>query len=140
MAKKINIAMLGSGFMGKAHSNGWLKVAKFFDVPYEPVLKVAAGRNKETLEAFAKRWGYEATTQDWKEAVRRDDVDIVCIGTTTNTHKEMVLEAAKYGKAIFCEKPVALSFKEAAEMAEAVKKAGVLNYLNHNYRRVPAVA
>ncbi|MCL2232495.1 MAG: Gfo/Idh/MocA family oxidoreductase [Treponema sp.] len=140
MAKKINIAMLGTGFMGKAHSNGWLKVAKFFDVAYEPVFKVVAGRNKATLEAFAARWGYESYTQDWKEAVSRDDVDIVCIGTTTDTHKEMVVEAAKHGKAIFCEKPVALSYAEAAEMAEAVKKAGVLNYINHNYRRVPAVA
>ena len=140
MPKKINIAMLGTGFMGKAHSNGWMKVAKFFDVPYEPVFKVVFGRNKDTTEAFAKRWGYESSTQDWREAVFRDDVDIVCIGTTTDTHKEIVLEAAKNKKAIFCEKPVAFSYKDACEMAEAVKKAGVINYLNHNYRRVPAVA
>ncbi|MCL1927940.1 MAG: Gfo/Idh/MocA family oxidoreductase [Treponema sp.] len=140
MAKKINIAMLGTGFMGKAHSNGWLKVAKFFDVPYEPVFKVVFGRNKAVTDAFAARWGYESSTQDWKEVMARDDVDIVCIVTTTNMHKEMVLEAAKHGKAIFCEKPIGLSYQEASEMAEAVKKAGVLNYLNHNYRRVPAVA
>ena len=67
-------------------------------------------------------------------------MDIVCVVTTTLMHKEMVVEAAKHGKAIFCEKPVALSYKEACEMADAVNKAGVLNYLNHNYRRVPAVA
>jgi predicted dehydrogenase len=140
MSKKINIAMLGTGFMGKAHSNGWMKAAKFFDVPYEPVLKVVFGRNKEATDAFATRWGYETSTQDWKEAVVRDDVDIVSIVTTTQMHKEMVLEAAKHGKAIFCEKPIARSYGEACEMADAVKKAGVLNYLNHNYRRVPAVA
>ena len=138
--KKINIAMLGTGFMGKAHSNGWLKVAKFFDVPYEPVFKIACGLIKEEVDAFATRWGYEFSTLDWKEAVSRDDVDIVCIVTTTNMHKEMVVEAAKHGKAIFCEKPVALSYGEASEMTDAVKSAGVLNYLNHNYRRVPAVA
>ena len=140
MSKKINVAMLGTGFMGRAHSNGWLKVAKFFDVPYEPVFKVVFGRNKETTEAFAARWGYESSTQDWREAVSRDDVDIICIGTTTDTHKDIVLEAAKNKKAIFCEKPAAFSYKEACEMADAVGKAGVLNYLNHNYRRVPAVA
>jgi predicted dehydrogenase len=67
-------------------------------------------------------------------------VDVVCVVTTTNMHKEMVLEAAKHKKAIFCEKPIALSYQEACEMAEAVKNAGVLSYLNHNYRRVPAVA
>ena len=140
MSKKINIAMLGTGFMGRAHSNGWIKVAKFFDVPYEPVLKVVFGRNKETTAAFAERWGYEFSTQDWKEAVARDDVDIVCVGTTTDTHKDIVLEAAKHGKAIFCEKPLAFSYKDACEMDDAVKKAGVLFYLNHNYRRVPAIA
>jgi predicted dehydrogenase len=140
MSRKINIAMLGTGFMGRAHSNGWMKVAKFFDVPFEPVFKVVSGRNKETLEAFAERWGYECFTQDWKEAVSRKDVDIVCVGTYTSTHREIVLEAAKHGKAIFCEKPVALSYQEAVEMADAVKKAGVLNYLNHNYRRVPAIS
>jgi len=138
--KKINIAMLGVGFMGKAHSNGWMKVSKFFDVPYEPVFKIACGLIKEETDAFAARWGYEYSTQDWKEVVTRDDVDIVCVVSTTNMHKEMVVEAAKNGKAVFCEKPVALSYMEACEMADAVKKAGVLNYLNHNYRRVPAVA
>ena len=140
MAKKIGIAMLGTGFMGKAHSNGWMKVAKFFDVPYEPVFKVVAGLEKNEVETFAARWGYEHSTTDWREALKRDDVDIVAVGTPTNLHKEMVIEAAKHGKAVFCEKPVALSYKDAVEMAEAVKKAGVLNYLNHNYRRVPAVA
>ena len=140
MSKKINIAMLGTGFMGKAHSNGWMKVAKFFDVPYEPVFKVVFGRDKDKTAAFAGRWGYESSTQNWKEAVARDDVDIVCVVSTTNMHKDMVVEAAKHGKAIFCEKPVALSYKETCEMADAVKKAGVLNYLNHNYRRVPSVA
>jgi predicted dehydrogenase len=140
MSKKINIAVLGTGFMGKAHSNGWLKVAKFFDVPYEPVLKVVFGRNKETADTFAARWGYESSAQDWKEAITRDDVDIVCVAAPTYMHKEMVLEAAKCKKAIFCEKPIGLSYQEAGEMVEAVKKAGVLHYLNHNYRRVPAVA
>jgi len=140
MREKINIAMLGTGFMGKAHSNGWMKVAKFFDVPYEPVFKVVFGRDKVTTDAFAARWGYESSTQDWKAAVARDDVDIVCIVATTQVHKEMAIEAAKNGKAVFCEKPVALSYQEACEMADAVKKAGVLSYLNHNYRRVPAIA
>jgi predicted dehydrogenase len=138
--EKVNIAMIGTGFMGKAHSNGWIKVGKFFDVPFEPVLKVVFGRDKNKTEEFAARWGYEETSQDWHEVLGRDDIDIVNVVTTTHTHKDIVIEAAKHGKAIFCEKPVALSFKEACEMADAVKSAKVLNYLNHNYRRVPAVA
>lgn len=138
--KKLNIAMLGTGFMGKAHSNGWMKVAKFFDVPYEPVLKVVFGTNKENTEAFAARWGYQETAYDWQEVMRRDDIDVVDIVAPTKVHRDMVVEAAKSGKAIFCEKPCSLTYHETLDMAEAVKKAGVLNYLNHNYRRVPAVA
>jgi predicted dehydrogenase len=132
--------MIGTGFMGKAHSNGWMKVDKFFNAPFEPVLKVVFGRDKNKTKEFAARWGYEDTSQDWREVVARDDIDIVNVVTTTHTHKDIVIEAAKHGKAIFCEKPVALSFQEASEMADAVKNAKVLNYLNHNYRRVPAVA
>ena len=139
MKKKINIAMLGKGFMGRAHSNGWLKVAKFFDVPYEPVLKVVFGRDKEDTEVFAETWGYDETSSDWHEIIKRDDIDIVDIVAPTLLHKDMVVEAAKAGKAIFCEKPAAINYKQAVEMAEAVRKAGVLNYLNHNYRRIPAI-
>jgi len=98
MAKKVGIVMLGAGFMGKAHSNGWMKVSKFFNVPYEPVLKVVAGLEKDVIGQFAECWGYESSTLDWKEAVARDDVDIVCVGTPTNLHKEMVIEAAKTEK------------------------------------------
>lgn len=138
--KKVNIAMLGTGFMGKAHSNGWMKVAKFFDLPYEPVLKVAFGTDKEDTEAFAKCWGYEQTAYDWREVIAREDIDIVDIVAPTKLHSEMVIAAAQAGKAIFCEKPAALSYGEAEAMAKAAKSAGVLNYLNHNYRRVPAVS
>ncbi len=138
--KKVNVAMMGTGFMGKAHSNGWMKVAKFFDVPFEPVLKVVFGTVEDETEEFARRWGYEETAYDWQKVLERNDIDIVDIVAPTKVHKDMVVEAAKHGKAIFCEKPAALTYAEACEMANAVKQAGVLNYLNHNYRRVPAVS
>ncbi|HBU11947.1 MAG TPA: dehydrogenase [Clostridiales bacterium] len=140
MKKKINIAVLGTGFMGKAHSNGWMKVAKFFDVPFEPVLKVAFGTERDDTEEFAQKWGFSETAYDWAQVMERDDIDIVDIVAPTKVHKDMVVKAARCGKAVFCEKPAALSYAEAVEMAAAVKQAGVLSYLNHNYRRVPAVA
>lgn len=136
---KLNIAMIGGGFMGKAHSNGWLRVGEFFDVPYQPVLKVIAG-NKTNLDAFNEHWGYEEITYDWRTIMERDDIDVVDIGTPTFEHKEMVLAAAKAGKHIVCEKPFTLTYADAKEMLDAVNKAGVVHYLNHNYRRVPAVA
>jgi predicted dehydrogenase len=136
---KLNIAMIGGGFMGKAHSNGWMRTAEFFDVPYQPVLKVIAG-NKTKLDAFKEHWGYEEITYDWRTIMERDDIDVVDIGTPTFEHKEMVIAAAKAGKHVVCEKPFTLTYADAKEMLDAVNKAGVVHYLNHNYRRVPAVA
>src|SRR5512138_1784794 len=137
--KKLNVALIGHNFMGKAHSNAWRQAKYFFDVAAEPVLKVACGRNEAALREFAARWGWERTETDWKKAVRADDVDIVDVSTPTYLHHPIVLEAARAGKHIFCEKPVALTFPEAREMYEAAEKAKVKHFLNHNYRRVPAV-
>ncbi len=140
MAKKtLNVAMIGGGFMGKAHSNAWLKVNKFFDTDYDVNLKVIVGKNNP-LEAFAKRWGYEEVSYDWRETVKRPDIDIVDIGAPTFEHMEMAVAAAEAGKHIVCEKPCALTYQQCLTMAEAAKKAGVVTYLNHNYRRVPAIA
>lgn len=140
MKKKLNIAVIGKGFMGKLHSHMWRTVDKIFDVAYEPVLKIAAGTDEAATKAFAEKWGFERFTTDWREAVEREDVDVVNIVTPTYLHKEMVVLAAKNKKHIFCEKPCAMSAKEAEEMEAACEKAGVLHYLNHNYRRVPAVS
>jgi len=140
MKPKLNVAIIGTKFMGKAHSNGWLAAPRFFDLPYEPVLKMVCARDTEAATEFAKIWGYESVESDWRKAVESPDIDVIAICTPTYLHKEMVIAAAKAGKHVFCEKPAALNHKEALEMAETADKAGVLHYLNHNYRRVPAVA
>ncbi|MEE8357247.1 MAG: Gfo/Idh/MocA family oxidoreductase [Anaerolineales bacterium] len=137
--KEINVAIIGYKFMGKAHSNAWKNVTNFFDVPIKPVLKVACGRNKEAAQEFADNWGWEEVETDWKKVVERDDIDIIDISTPPNLHYPIALAAAKAGKHIFCEKPISLTSDEALEMYEAADKAGVVHYLNHNYRRCPAV-
>ncbi len=140
MAKKtLNVAMIGGGFMGKAHSNAWLKVNKFFDTDYDVNLKVIVGKSTP-LDAFAQRWGYEEVSYDWRAIVKRPDIDIVDIGSPTFEHMEMAVAAAEAGKHIVCEKPCALTYQDCLAMDAAAKKAGVVTYLNHNYRRVPAVA
>ena len=140
MKQKLNIAVIGKGFMGKLHSHMWRTVDKIFDVDFEPVLKVAVGTDEAATKAFAERWGFESYTTDWKAAIERDDVDVIDIVTPTYLHKEMVIYAAQHKKHIFCEKPFSLTVEDAEEMAAACDAAGVLHYLNHNYRRVPAVA
>lgn len=136
---EMNVAIIGYKFMGKAHSNAWKNVTNFFDVPIKPVLKVACGRTEEAVKEFADRWGWQEVETDWKKVVERDDVDIVDISTPPSLHHPIALAAAKAGKHIFCEKPIALTSSEALEMYEAAEKAGVVHYLNHNYRRCPAV-
>ncbi len=139
MAKKLNIAVVGGGFMGKAHSNAWKTAGKFFEMEYEPVLKVSVDSN-EAVKGFADHWGYEEFSTKFDEVIARKDIDVVDICTPTFTHKELAVKAANAGKHVFCEKPCAITYAEAKEMLEAAKKAGVVHYLNHNYRRVPAVA
>jgi predicted dehydrogenase len=137
--KQLNVALIGTKFMGKAHSHAWSSAGKFFDLPATPVLKVAVGRDAPSLGEFATRWGWEETATDWREVVARSDIDIIDIATPTALHYEMAIAAAEAGKQIFCEKPLALDISQAERMAEAVRKSGVTAYVNHNYRRVPAV-
>lgn len=137
--KTLNVGIIGHKFMGKAHSNAWKTAPYFFDMDTKPVMKVACGRNEEQLKSFAGRWGWEEVETDWKKMVRRDDIDIVDIATPPNIHRDIVVEAANAGKHIFCEKPLSISYEEAKEMYEVAEKNGIKHYLNHNYRRCPAV-
>jgi predicted dehydrogenase len=137
--EKLNVAMIGYNFMGKAHSQAWRNAPCYFDVEATPVLKVVCGRTEKPLKAFAERWGWEETETDWTRVVARDDIDIIDIATPTALHRDMAVAAARAGKHIFCEKPFALSSEEAREMLAAAEKASVVHYVNHNYRRCPAV-
>ncbi len=138
-AKPLNIGMIGYGFMGRAHTNAYKRVNDFFDLPYRPVLKAVCARDKEKAQAFADNWGYESVETDWEKLLARKDIDAVDICTPNNLHKPIALAAAKAGKIILCEKPLAMNTAEGEEMCQAVEKAGVANIVWYNYRRVPAV-
>ena len=139
MTKPLRVGLIGYGFMGRTHSNAYSQVNHFFDVPYQPQLKVICGLERNVAEAFANRWGYESVETDWHKVIERDDVDLVDICVPNNVHAEIALAAAKAGKAILCEKPLALNTAQAEQMVEAVEKAKIPNMVSYNYRRVPAV-
>ena len=139
MAKKLNIGLVGCGFMGRAHSNAYRRVNNFFDLEYAPVLKAACARDEENLKAFADQWGYESIETDWRRLIERDDIDAIDICTPNNLHKEIAIAAAEAGKMILCEKPLAMNATEGEAMCQAIEKAGVANTVWYNYRRVPAV-
>ena len=139
MTKPYNIGMIGYGFMGRAHSNAYRKVANFFDLDRTPVLKAACARDAAKAKAFADKWGYESIETDWKKLLARKDIDAVDICTPNNLHRVIAIAAAQAGKAILCEKPLAMNAAEGEEMCRAVEKAGVPNIVWYNYRRIPAV-
>ena len=137
--KKLNIGLIGYGFMGRAHSNAYRKVNNFFDLKHQPVLKAICARSADNAKAFASKWGYESVETDWRKLVGRDDIDLIDIATPNNTHAEIAIAAAKAGKMILCEKPLGLNAADAEKMVAAVEKAKVANMVWYNYRRCPAV-
>lgn len=142
MAKKeLRIGLIGCGFMGRTHTNGYKRVNDFFpEVNYRPVLKTVCSRTEEKVRDFAEQWGYESYETDWKNVIARDDIDAVDICTPNSTHEEIAVAAAEAGKMILCEKPLARDVAEGQRMVDAVEKAGVANTVWYNYRRVPAVS
>ena len=107
MTQPLNIGMIGYGFMGRAHTNGYKRVNDFFELPYRPVLKAACGRDAAKVKDFADNWGYESIETDWRKLIARDDIDAVDICTPNNLHKEIAIACAEAGKKILCEKPLA---------------------------------
>jgi predicted dehydrogenase len=140
MSTTINVALLGSKFMGRAHSNAWLNVARFFDTDPAPVMHTVIGRNATELDAFAARWGWAVTSTDWRAAVTADEIDLVDIGTPNNVHAEQAIAALEAGKHVACEKPLAGTLADAEAMTAAAATAPGRTFVWYNYRRVPAVA
>ena len=140
MAKKdLNVGLVGYGFMGRTHSNAFLQVPRFFDVPYRPVLKAVCARNAKRVKGFAENWGYQSVETDWRTLVQRKDIDLIDIASPNDTHAEIAIAAAKAGKMVLCEKPLGRTAVEGKAMADAVESAKVPNMVWYNYRRVPAV-
>ena len=137
--KKINVGMIGYKFMGKAHSHAYFDMPKFFVSEAVPVMKAICGRDEKALKEAAEMYGWESYETDWREVVGRDDIDLVDISTPNNTHCEMAVSAARAGKHILCEKPLAMNVAEAKEMLDEVNGAGVKHMVCFNYRFVPAI-
>jgi myo-inositol 2-dehydrogenase/D-chiro-inositol 1-dehydrogenase len=135
----LNVGMVGTGFMGRTHSNAFRQVNQFFDLPYRPVLKAICARSAGAVAGFADTWGYESFETDWRALVARPDIDLIDIASPNDTHLEIALAAAAAGKMVMCEKPLGRSAAESQRMVAAVEQAGVANMVWYNYRRVPAV-
>src|SRR2546423_1458933 len=138
--RTLSVALIGTKFMGKAHSNAWRQAPRFFDLPADVRMKTICGRNRVALKKATAQFGWENTETDWRRVIADPEIDIVDICTPNDSHCEIVLAASAQGKAILCEKPLARDVAEAKRMVAAVKKARVVNMVCHNYRRIPAIA
>src|SRR5699024_4101136 len=136
---KINVGMIGYKFMGKAHSNAYRALPMFFPERTKPNMKVICGRNAEAVKEAADKFGWEEHVTDWKDLLNRDDIDLIDINAPSNVHKEIAIEAAKAGKHLYCEKPLALTLADARDMLAAVEDSGVKHMVGFNYRFAPAV-
>jgi predicted dehydrogenase len=145
MAEKpaLRVAMIGYAFMGAAHSQAWRNAHRFFDLPAVPELAVLCGRDGAAAASAADRLGWAESATDWREVVARDDIDVVDVSSPGDTHRDIAIAALEAGKHVLCEKPLANSVAEAAEMVAAAAEAqgrGVLSMVGFNYRRTPALA
>jgi len=139
MASEINVGIVGTQFMGRAHTNAYLDVGYYFDGP-KPVMKAACDINESYLKEFCDRFGWQSAETSWEKLVARDDIDLIDICTSNATHMPIAVAAAKAGKHILCEKPISMNADEAKKMADAANEAGVRHMVAFNYRRVPALA
>ena len=143
MSAPLRIAMIGNGFMGAAHSQGWRTAPRFFDLPAHPEMAVVVGRNPEKNAQLAQTWGWAEASEDFEAVIARDDIDVVDIVTPGHLHADMAIAALEAGKHVLCEKPLANTVDEAQQMAAAAEKAaanGVFAMVGFTYRRVPAAS
>lgn len=136
---KVKVGMVGYKFMGKAHSNAYRALPMFFPDAVKPEMTAICGRDPEGLEQARAQFGWKSSETDWKELVKRDDIDLIDINAPSDAHKAIALAAAEAGKHIFCEKPLALTLEDSREMLAAAEKAGIKHMVGFNYRFAPAV-
>ncbi|MCU6790722.1 Gfo/Idh/MocA family oxidoreductase [Paenibacillus sp. WQ 127069] len=137
--KQINIGMVGYKFMGKAHSHAYRDLHMFFPKIAKPVMKLICGRDEEGVAQAAEQFGWEGYVTDWRDLLNNKDIDVIDINAPSNAHMEIALAAAKAGKHLFCEKPLALTLPDSREMLKAAEDAGVKHMVGFNYRFAPAV-
>ncbi|MFF2481454.1 Gfo/Idh/MocA family protein [Paenibacillus sp. NPDC058071] len=131
--------MVGYKFMGKAHSHAYKDIGMFFDLDRPIQMQAICGRDEQGVKEAAERFGWNGYETDWRALVEREDIDLIDVNTPSNAHKDIIIAAARAGKAVFCEKPLALTLADAREMLQSAESSGVRHAICFNYRYLPAV-
>lgn len=137
---EVRVGLVGYGIMGKAHSYGYRVAPMLYQLPVRPIVVAISGRNAAAVEQAATAYEIPSWTTDWRVLIDDPTIDIIDVCTPPGTHAEIAKAAAAAGKAVLCEKPLAVSYADAASAADAAEAGGVLNAVGFNYRRLPALA
>lgn len=141
MSKRpLRIALIGSGFMGRAHAMAFAAAGRTYDLAVEPVLEIQADRDEETSAKAAAQLGFARSTGDWRVAVNDPAVDLVAIATPNILHAPIALAALAAGKPVYCEKPLAATLAESQAMAGAAARTGLPTAVGFTYLYNPMIA
>jgi predicted dehydrogenase len=135
---QIGIGVIGTGYMGKAHSVALNSVGAVFDTPLKPVCEMLCATTEAGAAAKAQAYGFKRSTADWRVLVNDPSVEAIVIASPQSTHREIALAAIALGKPVLCEKPMGASIDDARQMTEAAEASGVVNMVGFNYVRTPA--
>jgi predicted dehydrogenase len=139
MAKTLRVGMIGYRFMGKAHSNAWRQAPHFFPLQANVEMHTICGRDSRAVAEARVQLGWHRYSTDWEEVVNSPEIDIIDINTPNDSHAEIAIAAARAGKHVLCEKPLAMNVKQCEDMLEAARKTRIVHMVCHNYRRIPAI-
>lgn len=136
---ELGVGLIGTGFMGRAHALAFHNARTTFDLPFNLKLVALADADVARAEQCAARWGFERSHGDWQQLISDPAVNVVAITTPNLLHFPMAMAALEAGKAVYCEKPLAVTLEQAREMQAAARKAGVVTRVGYNYQHNPII-
>lgn len=136
---ELGVGLIGTGFMGRAHALAFHNARTTFDLPFNLKLVALADADAARAEQCAGSWGFDRSHGDWQQLISEPAVSLVAITTPNLLHFPMAMAALEAGKAVYCEKPLAVSLEQAREMQAAARKAGVVTRVGYNYQHNPII-
>ena len=137
--KPIGIGVIGTGFMGKAHSIAYSASASVFGIGLRPNLEIVCDLSPERANQRATDLGFSRHTDKWQDVVNDPRVDLISVCTPNNTHSEISIAALEKGKHVWCEKPMSSSLEDSQIMAEVAEKSNSKTIVGYNYTKNPVV-
>ncbi|WP_053157239.1 Gfo/Idh/MocA family protein [Pseudomonas sp. Pf153] len=137
--QELGIGLIGTGFMGRAHALAFNNAKAVFDLPLNLKLAALADADPQRARQCAQSWGFETAHTEWQQLVDDPKVNLVAITTPNHLHYPMAMAALAAGKAVYCEKPLAVSLAQAEQMRQAARMAGVVTRVGYNYQHNPII-